>query len=280
MQAVILAAGKGKRLLPLTQSVPKPLVEVAGKPILCYLLDSLDFVDEFIIVVGHLADKVKACIGESYAGVRVTYVHQHELNGTAGALKVAKPKLRKNFLVFNSDDLYGVDDIKNLASQPSILVKAVDDVRQYGEVVLEGDVPKKIIEKPLYPKSNLANIGAYHFPLRAVELLNQVPLSSRGEYEITDLVQLCFDRNLLSYTLANFWMPVGTPDQLFDAHEILNSLPYVHPSSSVHKDCGERIIVYEGCKVLVPINNSIVVPFTTIEHTVSNKDTTIYKNEK
>ena len=279
MQAVLLAAGKGSRLRPLTDVVPKPLVKVAGKPVLFYLMDSLPFINEFIIVVGHLGDQVQKMVGPEYAGKPVHYVRQHTLDGTAGALKVAVPHLKMDFLVFNTDDLYSPKDIARLSEKPSILVKEMDDVRCCAEVVLENNVPVKIVEKPVNPVSNLANIGAYHFPLRAVEFLHKIPLSIRGEYEITDLVQMCFDRSLLGYTVATFWHPVGTPQQLLAAHKLMNALPYIHPSSRVVSH-GEDVIVYENAVVDVHIENCIVTPGSMIEHTLPGTDTVIYKNDE
>lgn len=278
MQAVLLAAGKGSRLHPLTSVVPKPLVQVAGKPIIEYLMDSLD-VEEYIIVIGHLGEQIQQYYGENYAGTPIRYVTQHELNGTAGALKVALPFLRSNFLVLNTDDLYAPRDIQQLCEQPSILVKNVDDVRSYAEIILDDGVPSKIVEKPVNPVSNLANIGAYHFPLRAVDFVERVPLSIRGEYEITDVVQMCFDRKLLSYTVATFWQPVGTVDQLFQAHKVMKALPYIAPTSKVVSH-GDNIIVYDDCDVRGHIDNCIVSPMTILEPEDLHADTVIYKNHE
>ena len=180
--------------------------------------------------------------------------------------------------MFNADDLYSRKDIQALAKQPSILVKEVTDVRSYAEIVLDNGIPAKIVEN-LWTLPVTLNIGAYHFPLRAVEFIERVPLSIRGEYEITDVVQMCFDRQLLGYTLATFWQPVGTPDQLFEAHDMLGCLPYIDPTSTV-KSYNKKVIVYKNCVVHTHIENCIAAPDSILEQEHLHSDTVIYKNDE
>ncbi len=118
IQAVILAAGKGTRMLPLTQHSPKPMQEVSGKNLLQWKIEALpDEVDEVIIVIGYLGDVIRQYFGNEYNGKKMSYVVQEELNGTAGALWAAKELLRDRFILMMGDDLYGRSDIKNMLAQ-------------------------------------------------------------------------------------------------------------------------------------------------------------------
>ena len=114
-QAVILAAGKGTRMLPLTANAPKPMQEVAGKNLLQWKIEALpEEVDEVILVIGYLGDVIRDFFGDEYQGRKIRYVVQEELNGTGGALWKAKELLRDRFIVMMGDDLYGRSDIANM----------------------------------------------------------------------------------------------------------------------------------------------------------------------
>ena len=123
MQCVILAAGKGTRLRPLTENTPKPLVEVAGKPLLDHIIEALPTaVDELIIVTGYLGDKIKAYYGTEYLGRKITYVHQEEQKGTAPALWLCKDLLKGRFLFMFADDIHGANDIARVTSYSRALL--------------------------------------------------------------------------------------------------------------------------------------------------------------
>src|SRR3989344_7669374 len=112
MQAVILAAGRGKRMNHLTSGTPKPLIRVAGKNLIEHKLDILPSeIDEVIIVVGYLGDQIEDDFGDFYGDKKIIYVDQGDLNGTAGALWQAKPLLGERFIVMMGDDIYGRDEI-------------------------------------------------------------------------------------------------------------------------------------------------------------------------
>ena len=130
MQAVILAAGKGKRLRPLTLRKPKPLLEVAGRPILEHLLDSLpDRIDEIIMVVGYLSDQIKDYFGPEYKGCKIRYAPQKKLLGTFDALCAAKRYLKNHpFLCMVGDDFYDPGDLQKLTEHnPAMLVIEKED---------------------------------------------------------------------------------------------------------------------------------------------------------
>lgn len=115
MQAVILAAGKGTRMRELTQTTPKPLLEIQGKSLIEHKIDQLpEDIEEVVIVVGYLENTIRDALGDNYTDKKITYVTQTELNGTAGALWAAQDVLHNRFLVMMGDDLYRKDDIQNL----------------------------------------------------------------------------------------------------------------------------------------------------------------------
>src|SRR3989338_4000947 len=139
LQAVILAAGAGTRMRPLTNTVAKPLVTIAGRPLLDYTFDALpDEVGEVIMIIGYLGEQIRAYLGETYRGRSIRYVEQKNLDGTAKALWEAKPFLKGKFLVLMADDIYGKEDIeKCLRHKQAMLVFRQERESPGGEVVLD-----------------------------------------------------------------------------------------------------------------------------------------------
>lgn len=140
MQAVILAAGKGTRMKELTADIPKPLLFVRGKPVLEHIADALPrAVDEIVLVVGYLQDKIRAHVGAVHGGRPVRYVEQTELDGTAGALWRAREFLAGDFLVMNGDDICLAEDVAACAASPdwAMLVQEVDELGSASKVVLD-----------------------------------------------------------------------------------------------------------------------------------------------
>ena len=121
MKAVILAAGQGTRLLPLTKETPKPLIKISGIPIINRIFDSLpEEIDEVIVVVEHLKDKIKSHIGNNFYNKKVSYVDQMYMKGTFGALISAKDTLVENerFLVINGDDIHDKEELRKYLEYP------------------------------------------------------------------------------------------------------------------------------------------------------------------
>ena len=113
MQAVILAAGEGRRMRPLTESTPKPLLEVCGRPLISYTFAALpDVVDEVVMVVSYLKEKITAYLGSTFEGRKIHYVEQRKLEGTGKALFEARPLIKDRFLVLMADDIYFKEDIE------------------------------------------------------------------------------------------------------------------------------------------------------------------------
>ena len=215
MKAVILAAGQGLRMRPLTLDRPKPLVEVAGKPLIERLVLNLPKeIDELIIVVGYLANKVEDYCGDNFLGKKVTYVFQREYLGTAHALKLCRPYLNnERFLVLCADDLYGKKGLENLLKH-RLAVLALEHVepKRFGVIEMENGYLKRILEKPEEPPTNLVNTGAMILDDKVFDY--EIEKSKSGEYYLTDLVNLVARDRKVKVERADFWVPVGTPDDV------------------------------------------------------------------
>jgi bifunctional UDP-N-acetylglucosamine pyrophosphorylase/glucosamine-1-phosphate N-acetyltransferase len=222
MQSVVLAAGEGTRMRPLTKTVPKPMLPVADRPLVAHTVDSAveAGASELIFVVGYEADAVREYFGSGYRDVPVEYAVQEEQLGTAHAVDAAAQYLDGEFVVLNGDDLYDAAAIEALfETLPSLGAYQIEDPRPYGVFSLEGDRVVDVLEKPANPPSDRVNVGAYHFPAEAREWVGEAELSERGEYEITDVV----DRTIREYDVravpVERWLGVGRPWELLEANE-------------------------------------------------------------
>lgn len=143
MQAVILAAGRGTRMVELTEAVPKPMLDVGGKPLLEYKLEALpEEIDEVIIIVGYLGGTIQKHFGGSFAGKRILYVEQEELNGTAGALWQAQDILKDKFLIMMGDDIYTQEDVQSCIAPGEswrLLVQGLPELYRAGRVELDAE---------------------------------------------------------------------------------------------------------------------------------------------
>lgn len=223
MQTVILAAGQGTRLRPLSESVPKPMLPIAGRPIAAHVADAAvaGGADELIFVTGYMANVVEEHFGKRYRGVPVSYATQEEQLGTAHAVRAAREYITEEFAVLNGDNLYDPESIVELFSGgPAIGVFEVEDPSSYGVLSTDGKRVTDIIEKPKEPPTNLANAGVYLFPAEARAFLD-VPKSERGEHELTDvLARVIEDHNVTPVELDR-WMDVGRAWELLEANELL-----------------------------------------------------------
>ncbi|MBI2578210.1 MAG: NTP transferase domain-containing protein [Candidatus Aenigmarchaeota archaeon] len=221
MKAVILAAGRGTRFEPLTLTTPKPLLEVANKPVLEWNLQQLKGVaNEVVIVVGYLGEKIKERIGDEYNGIRIEYAEQKEPLGTGHALESAKQFLDGRFIVLNGDDLYHKDDIEACAKRKfAVLGKEVNNARAFGVINEEGGKLLSIKEKP-DQDAGLANTGLYVLDDSVFDF--QLKKSSRGEYEIIDYVtHLADNGEVRAEIVKKFWQPLTYSWHLLDANALL-----------------------------------------------------------
>ena len=221
LQAVILAAGRGKRFQPLTNSRPKPLLKVLNKTILEYNLDQLNnLVGEVVLVVGYRGEKIKNLIGERYKNLKIKYVFQKAQLGTGNAAKKALFLIGDKFLLLNGDDLYDREDIKKcLKKYPCILLARAKNLSNFGIVSCEGEFVKGIIEKPKEPADNLVNAGLYFLPKLIFNF--KIKKSPRGEYEFTDYLREFIKKEKLFFIKAKNWRSLSYPWDLFEVNEFL-----------------------------------------------------------
>ncbi|WP_227352834.1 sugar phosphate nucleotidyltransferase [Haladaptatus salinisoli] len=226
MQAVVLAAGEGTRLRPLTEDKPKALVEVAGEPILTRCFETLVDLDaeELIVVVGYRGEQIRECYGESFAGVPITYARQDERLGMAHALLRAEPHVRGDFMCLDGDcviraDLRplverqredGVDAVQHAEEVPSEAArsKAICDVAEDGELLgieKEPDDP---------PEPSLVAAGFAVYGPGIFDACADTELSERGEYELAESLRRFADDHAVVAMTADGWSTnVNTPEE-------------------------------------------------------------------
>lgn len=225
MQCVILAAGKGTRLRPLTENTPKPLVKVSGKTLLDRIVESLpSAVDELVIVTGYLEEQIIAHCGEEFHGKKVTYVHQAEQKGTAHALWLCKHLLRGRFLFMFADDLHGAKDIARATSYTrAMLTLTTDNPERFGIVVRHPDgTLAEMIEKPEHPPSNLASTGVMVLDENIFKY--ELKVEKNGEFYLTDVIEEYAKDYPIAVVEQNLWIPVGYPEDIEKAEKILSEL--------------------------------------------------------
>jgi len=223
MQCVILAAGKGTRLRPLTENCPKQLVTVHGKPLIDYIVEALpSSVDELIIVVGYLGEMIREYCGNEFHGKRVTYVEQIEPNGTAKALWLCKDLLKGRFLFMFGDDIHGKDDLARATSfVRSMLVATVEKPEKFGIVVRNPDgTLGMMIEKPEHAPSNCASTGAMVLDEHIFEFEPQTPV--KGEYYLTEVIERYAQKYPIAVVEQNLWIPIGYPEDIEKAEKIFH----------------------------------------------------------
>ncbi|ELY51668.1 UTP--glucose-1-phosphate uridylyltransferase AglF [Natronolimnohabitans innermongolicus] len=232
MQAVVLAAGKGTRLKPLTDDKPKALVEVDGKPLVEDVFDNLleIGVTKLVVVVGHMKEQIIERYGDEYEGVPITYAHQREQLGLAHAILQAEPHIDDDFVLMLGDNVFrgNLGDVINRQREEradaAFLVEEVPyeeasrygvlDTNEYGEIV-------EVVEKPDDPPSNLVMTGFYTFTPAIFHACHLVQPSDRGEYELPDAIDLLLQsgRTIDAIRMDGWRIDVGYPEDREAAEE-------------------------------------------------------------
>lgn len=223
MQAVILAAGRGTRLRPLTHHVPKPIIRVGSKALMEHSLSRLpDEIDELVIVVGYLAEQIMNYFGEEYAGRPIKYVKQKDLKGTASALWSCRQEINGRFLVMMGDDVYGREDLKRcLEHEQCILTREINGVFAGGRIILNSEgYLEDIREGKHRQKTSLVNTGAYVLNERIFDY-EPVKLPGRSEYGLPQTMINMSKDHPVAIEKADFWLPVGDHQALQRANKIL-----------------------------------------------------------
>ncbi|OYT27074.1 MAG: glucose-1-phosphate thymidylyltransferase [Candidatus Altiarchaeales archaeon ex4484_96] len=231
MDAVVLAAGEGTRMRPLTSTRPKPMLPVAGKPILEWDLKALahNGFRKIILVVGYKSESIINYFGNKFMGLDIKYVTQKDQLGTGHAVSLVKELVDKPFLVMNGDLLVSeqlikkfLKDNKKAKTENSISLIKVKNPSEFGIVELKNNLVKSIKEKPDKPASDLANAGIYSFNKEIFSYINEIGQSTRAEYEITDALKLLIQKKKLSgFRCEGRWVDVGRPWDLLDANGLI-----------------------------------------------------------
>jgi bifunctional UDP-N-acetylglucosamine pyrophosphorylase/glucosamine-1-phosphate N-acetyltransferase len=225
---IILAAGKGTRLKPLTDTIPKPLLKIAGKTIIQHNLDGIvDLVSEAIVVIGHKKDAYEARLGSEYRGIPIRYVIQEDQMGTGHAAACVRGHIAAGpcFVIYG-DDLYDPAMFRKLSTHQNALIgKKKEDWANYGVLRVSGDGALiELVEKPTEYISDLVNIGVFKLDSSFLDTIDEVTPSIRAELELTDMVSALARRTRVDAVVSeDTWIPVGYPWHLLDSASYLLS---------------------------------------------------------
>lgn len=275
IKAVIPVAGAGTRLRPHTYTQPKPLLPVAGKAIISFVIEQLKEIGitDFVFVIGYLGEKIKLFLENKYPHLNKEFVYQYQREGLGHAIWCAREPLQgvdEVFIVLG-DTIYDAD-LKVMADSPlsCLGIKAVDDPRDFGVVVLaeDGSV-ERVVEKPRIPTSNNALVGLYKVNevARLLEAIDDNIKNNRrtyGEFQLTDgLMRLIEQGTRFSTYTVNNWFDCGKKEILLETNaKLLDkegyaslNLPPFHNSIIIHP-----VSIGAGCQIA----NSIIGPHVTI----------------
>lgn len=222
MKCVVLAAGEGKRMHPLTYTRPKVMLPIANKPLLEWNLVNAKAagVTEFLFVVGYKSDMVRSHFeGGKQWGVTIDYVNQGRALGTAHAISMAEAFV-DDFIVLCGDTIFGARDIEKIVKKDSSMgLIEVKNPSEYGLVKTQGKKVIRIFEKVDKPFSNIINAGIYHFNTSIFDVIKVTGKSKRGEYEITDSINMLAKNSAIDGVILSEWRDVVYPWDILDANE-------------------------------------------------------------
>lgn len=232
---IIFAAGRGSRLAPLTDSLPKPLLEIGGKTLLEWnMANTSMLVDRFIIVLHHLGDQIVDFLGDEYGGKPITYAWQKSPRGTLDAFRTAIflpaiAPIAANYLVTNADEIHGQETflkiqhhITNYSDQAAIVAQTITDhsrLSNFGVIQVEGANFLKIVEKPTHFISELVNIGLYYFPAQVRQFVRAEQNPDLQEEFITEHLLNPYHQQYPIQVIrtTDTWLPVNNYEELAQA---------------------------------------------------------------
>lgn len=276
MRAIIPVAGYGTRLRPHTYSLPKVLLNVAGKPILGHILDSLlaEKITDATIVIGYMGDMIRQFVEQNYS-LNVEFVQQDQPLGLGHSIWCARDTFdTEPVFIILGDTIFDVNLAPVLASENSMLgVKYVEDPRRFGVVESSDGVVTRLIEKPENPTSHMAIVGLYHIRNSALlkSTLNELvtnDIRTRGEYQLTDALQMMIDRGETFGTFpVEGWYDCGKPETMLETNRHLLGKQSAIPSVD-----GSVIIppVFIGRSAVV--ERSVIGPYATVAEGATVKD--------
>jgi len=291
MRAIIPVAGVGSRLRPHTYTLPKVLLNIAGKPMLGHILDKLveNGIDEVTIIIGYLGDRIKEYVTSNYK-LKVDFVEQEERLGLGHAIFLSRHTVSRDpVLIILGDTVFEFDMKSMISGETSSLgVKEVEDPRRFGVAETTDGFITKLVEKPEVPKSNLAIVGIYFIResqtlIECLRDLIKKDQRTKGEYQLTDALQMMLEQNVKMKPFGiEGWFDCGKPETVLETNRhlldlkakkfsregvLVNDPVFISPSAEV-KNCiiGPYATIAEGAKVENSIvRNSIVSEGATVE---------------
>ncbi len=302
MKAIILCAGKGTRLYPVTLTMPKPLVPVANKPLLRYAIETLRGMGatEIGLVVNSLDSPIRARFGDGLetVGVPLHYIAQTDPRGLAHAVKLAQPFVGDEpFIMYLGDNIFQdpmralYERFQESEASVALALTEVPNPQAFGIAELEGGTIKRLVEKPKNPPSNLAIAGVYLFRPEIFDAIDHIKPSWRNELEITDAIQYLLERGrkVIPYIVEGWWVDAGNADSIVLANQlVLEALPF-SPAPNGESDprvqgdsrVSHRVVMGENVQIVdsvvrgpsvigdnVTIRNAYIGPYTAIGHDV------------
>lgn len=243
MKAIILAAGRGTRLQPLTNTIPKPMIQICGKPILQYLIENIyTYVDEIIIVVKYKQEKIIDYFGDNFQWVKISYIQQSEEKWTAAALKWIQTQ--DDVFILYWDSIISQKDMKNILESQKywVFAQKVEDPSKYG--IFQTDENNKIlsvIEKPQEFIWDLANLWGFKMTAKILDFIENIDLSPRWEYELTDAINMYIKENdFYAFELEEKFIDIWHPWDILDANQyFLEKLE----SSDIRWEVEENVVI-------------------------------------
>lgn len=306
MKAIILAAGQGTRLRPVTLTMPKPLVPVANQPLIVYAINVLKNagLTEIGIVVNDLESPIRTQLGDGSAlGVKLDYIVQKEQLGLAHAVSISRDFVgNEPFCMLLGDNIFQdkmetlIREFPNSNAEAAIALIEVPDPTRFGIAEIQNGNITRVVEKPKEPPSNLAISGAYLFKASIFDAISKIKPSWRNELEITDAIQelIAASHAVQAYTLKGWWIDAGKPDAIVQANQlVLGELPYTPPLDGKDRivgksDVSSRVIMGEGSQIIdsvvrgpviigknVTVKNSYVGPYTSLGDNVTLENSEI-----
>ena len=223
---VILAAGKGTRMMPMTKYIPKVLININGKPFLYYVMKNVlkAGYDDIAIISGYKGEKIREFLDEF--GFKAKLISQKKILGTGHALKQVKDFVNGgSFAVICGDNLCSVKDLSAIKKiNKFCYVSGMEHPRpeKYGVLIEGGGILKKIVEKPKSFVGNLVNVGLYKFTNDIFNVLDNLKKSERGEYELTDAISFLAKKGKVKViTLKDYWLDLGSLDDIPNVEQFL-----------------------------------------------------------
>lgn len=269
MNVILPTAGLGTRLRPHTYSKPKPLVRVAGKPVLGHVLDRLSVLklDKLIFIVGYLGEQIERYVRAEYE-LSAEFIVQQELRGQADAVIQARGHITGPTLILFVDTLAEADlsGLENAVADGVLFVKEVDDPRRFGVAQIEHGRVTKLIEKPDSMENKLAVVGLYYLHeieqlFSAIDELMERNIQTEGEYYLADALQLMIDRGVrMIARTVDVWEDCGNPETLLQTNRYLLEHGLTHEVETRCSTIIQPVHIADGAR----IENSVIGPYVSI----------------